>query len=688
MSKRFFFHVLGLVLAGQLIAAEPAEPPVNVAADRLEYVGAQVVLEGNVVVTYNSDTMEADHVTVNPTTGDSYASGNVRLTRAGNCWEGEEVSYNFKTGVGEFGEFKANAGAFRITAGDSKRLNEHEIWLKDVTLSTCADDDIPYYSIEISECVLIDEHIIKAKHASVWLGHLPIFYLPYVKRDLNGGLVNTQIGQSNDLGVYLRNRITYDIDEHIRAKSHVDLYSNRGVGVGQDLRSRYDSGETELGFYYINDSSAAEENQIASTDPDAGEYGSDRFRIRVDSTASRAADEKDYLKARLNIWSDPDVVENFFSAEYREQSQPETNIGIARSDDESTFGLSSVYQFSSAYESVNRLPELSFDRYRKPLGADFFYRSETDLAYLEKRDNNHVTEKDEYDALRFDSFHQIERPFEFFDFLNVTPRTSYRGTFYSDGPDGDAEFRNLFEFGTEASFKAYKVLTDKPGWYGDGLRHMVQPYVNYTFRPRSSLQATNIYTGASVDLYRFDEIDDLDETNEISFGVRNVLQTRKYNRVRKLMDLDLYTTVDLEPEEDEREFDTLNADLEFWINDHLNAELDLEYDYYEHEFNPFNVRLESTRDDGSYFRTEYRWRDDFSNIFLTQASLWPTRKYSVDTYTRYNFDDQEFEDSSLVLKRKFSCIGLGLGYSYDETDSQIWLYMWILEFGEDSPFNK
>lgn len=686
MGKRFFFWLITLMLAGRLMAAESA--PVDVSADRMEYVGEQLVAEGNVVVVYGEDKMEADHVTVDPASGDCYAQGSVRFSRGEYTWEGEEVHYNFKTGVGEFGEFKVTAGAYRITAEDSRRVDEHEIWLKGVTMTTCEEDDVPYYSIRIKECRLIDEHLIKAKHASIWLGKMPVFYLPYIKRNLNGSLVNTQVGRSSDLGPFVRNIITYDIDDNIQAKSHVDLYSKRGFGFGQDLWARYDRGEIDLGFYYINDSRAAQENDIGSTHPDADLYDSERYRVRVDATSSREEDEKDYLKAHVNAWSDPDIVENFFPEEYRVQSQPETIVGVARSDDQSTVGLTTVYQFSEAYDSVNRLPELSFDLYRKMLPGGLFYHSESELSYLEKRDNNYVVVPDEYEALRFDTFHELERPFQVFDFLNVTPRASYRGTLYSDGPQDEHEFRNLFELGTEASFKAYKVLTDTPGWYGEGLRHMVQPYANYTYRPTPGLQPANIYSGAASELFRFDEIDDFDEANEIAFGLRNVLQTRRNKNVRKFMDLDLYTAVDLDPEVGQRQFDTLNGNLEFWINDHLNAELEAEYNFYTQEFNPVNVRLESTLDNGTYFRTEYRWRDNFSNMALVEATLWPKNKYSLDTYARYDFDDEQFDDSNIILKRKFDCIGTGLGFRHKESDNQVWVYMWIREFGEESAVGR
>ncbi len=685
--KNETFSLMSSELDSSASAKKSAESekslPVEVEADRLEYVGDDLVAEGNVVIIHMDDKLTADYVKVNPTTGDAYAKGNVQLTRGLYTWKGEEVNYNFKDGIGEFGEFVADAGAFHITAKDSKRISEHEIELTDATLTTCNKEDDHHYTVSVGKCILIDNHIIKAKNVVIRLGKVPIFYLPYIRRDLDGGLVNTQVGYSNDLGGFLRNRITYDLAEGVRAKTHVDYYSERGVGLGQDLRVVKDYGVTEFGFYYIKDVHGDDANNIFFGDPDYNEYDPDRYRFKFDSNLASKEDERDYLKARVNVWSDPDVVENYFNEEFNALSQPETNIALARSSDHSTAAISTVYQFSDAYESVNRLPELSLDLYNRFLPYGILYRSEHEIAFLEKRHNNYSWFREEYEALRLDTFHEVSKELDFADIFSVTPRASYRGSYYSHSQNEDGQYRNLFEVGTEASFRAYKVLSNKRSWYGDGLRHMIQPYVDYTFRPADDTQPANYYTGRPSEIYLFDEIDELDEAHDLRFGLRNVLQTRRDNGVRKFIDLDLYTTLDIEPDRRQNEFDTLHADFELWVHDHVNFEMDFEYDFYEEKFNPFNVRLNVDRDDGSFFRTEYRWREDFNHVVMAQASLWPERKYSLDAAIRYDLTDDEIEDSRIVLKRKIDCLGFGLGLRHEEDDNQIWLYMWIREFGED-----
>ena len=94
---------------------------------------------------------------------------------------------------------------------------------------------------------------------------------------------------------------------------------------------------------------------------------------------------------------------------------------------------------------------------------------------------------------RADSFQQITLPETFFGWLNVIPRAGGRFTYYSTatGPGATTtnEDRWVFNTGAEASTKASQT------WPGvrndflqvDGLRHIVEPSVNYVYIPRPNV---------------------------------------------------------------------------------------------------------------------------------------------------------------------------------------------------------
>lgn len=113
-----------------------------------------------------------------------------------------------------------------------------------------------------------------------------------------------------------------------------------------------------------------------------------------------------------------------------------------------------------------------------------------------------------------------------------------------------------------ANVKAYKTLTEKSGFYGEGLRHIFEPYANYSYRFEP-----NVTPG---ELFQFDEVDTLDKENTIRFGMRNFIQAKRGEtgtRVANFLDADLFTSYHLETEGEEEDFGSLEGDIELSLTD-------------------------------------------------------------------------------------------------------------------------
>ncbi|MBQ9772007.1 MAG: hypothetical protein IJW23_09320 [Lentisphaeria bacterium] len=172
-----------------------------------------------------------------------------------------------------------------------------------------------------------------------------------------------------------------------------------------------------------------------------------------------------------------------------------------------------------------------------------------------------------YGSGRFDSLHMFYYPLNF-DFINIIPRagirlTAYTATSENEVTDEDlnamfgtnslygnwrtvnnfdvrnhAKLRFMSEFGVEVNTKIYRTWQNvRSSWLGlDGLRHVIVPYINYTYIPKPTLDYENI-------LY-FDDIDRLQEQNFIRFGILNKLQTRGGDygaeRIRQWASLETY----------------------------------------------------------------------------------------------------------------------------------------------------
>lgn len=141
---------------------------------------------------------------------------------------------------------------------------------------------------------------------------------------------------------------------------------------------------------------------------------------------------------------------------------------------------------------------------------------------------------------RVHSYHEFLYPKTFFGWLNVVPRIGGGVTQYSSidgGPEGlTSETKGLFSAGMDISFKLSKRWDDvqSKALGLDGLRHVVQPYVNYSylsadvpdgFPAIDRLAPTT--RPRSLDIPLYSAIDDLRNWNIARIGMRNVLQTKR-----------------------------------------------------------------------------------------------------------------------------------------------------------------
>ena len=154
---------------------------------------------------------------------------------------------------------------------------------------------------------------------------------------------------------------------------------------------------------------------------------------------------------------------------------------------------------------------------------------------------------------RADVFHQLTLPHTFGGWLSFVPRVGGRLTYYGDtGQFVDevhngvsqsvlrtaaAVLRPDFNAGFESSFKFSRAFENvQSRMVGlDGLRHVVQPYVNFSYNysgedPSHILQFDRLNPSTElppIDFPQFNSVDSIDSWTILRLGVRNRLQTRR-----------------------------------------------------------------------------------------------------------------------------------------------------------------
>ncbi|MBN1268172.1 MAG: LPS-assembly protein LptD [Kiritimatiellae bacterium] len=733
------FTGLGLLLAGLALIsasahAQVAVPPevqpapaaageqqaavasgIDVTADRLEYEADRKLLvgSGNVVVKQGPDILSADIVTVHTETEDAYATGNVVFEREGQIWRGDELTYNFRTRTGNFGEFTAFVEPYYIRGDDSERVAADEYVIENATITPC-EGDTPGFLVRASNARILHGTRLKARNVVIFLGAVPIMYLPFWSYDIGREKTNIDAlpGYSSKLGAYLLLGFNYNLTTNLRAATHVDYYSDRGVGFGQDFKWR--AGTTNLPTrgmitgYYIDDDMPYkdEEEELARADT-VDEVENQRFRVRLDHT--QPFTDRTWLLANIHYLSDPDILEDFFRIEYRNQAEPENRATLVHRGDRYTAGLQVNKRLNDFYENVDRVPELTLDFQRQQIAdSRFYYQGENSASFLQRVYEEDSGDED-YEAFRADSAHTLYYPTKHFGFLNIIPRAGYRATYYSETremtyttnavPVTDtngvavftaeglpvttsdvqrvteemgADVRHRYELGVETSFKAFKVLKDPSALGEGGLRHVAEPYANYTFVPEPNLLPEN--------LYQFDDIDEFEKEHFIRLGMRNKLQTKRSSRVADYIDADLYADYRLEPEEDEEDFGPLNFKVELSPAEWLLVELDGEYDWYGEGLTEINSQVGILMADKSSVSVEHRYRKDSKDEVQGEIVLFPEARWSVGSYMRYDLEVSQVQEQSYYIQHKDDCLGVTVGYSGRGDDWDAWLKLWLVAF--------
>jgi hypothetical protein len=496
----------------------------------------------------------------------------------------------------------------------------------------------------------------------------------------------------------------------------LDFRSERGVAGGVELLSQRHHGNPNFGrllVYYANDQDPTQD----STGFNRQQVDTNRYRVNFQHRVYLPGPEQStfYVDFDINVVSDQFFYEDFFYNDARLDRTPDNMVNVVKSDPRGTLSLLGRFQVNDFYTTDTRLPELALDITRQPLfNTGLFYQGESsfgiyeelisDLEKTQVRDQIRRLDEDlrneraaqtaidrdpslrgmprpmvdieevELELIRlrnrliapeftrFHSYHEFLYPTTFGDWLNVVPRVGGGGTFYSsldEGAASNSDSRAIVHAGLDVSFKLTK------NWDGvqnrtlglDGLRHVVQPYMNYSylnvddpvegFRGVDRLVPTT--RARQIDVPLFTAIDDLRSWNVVRLGVSNLFQTRRDLGTIDWFGINTYVDVFGEDPEYDRDLSNLYVDM-FWNPlPWLRLNLDSQFPIGGSDFNFTEV-----------------------NSYVTWM---PTRIFEFSLGHQFISDNPLIPDSNLVAARTFVRFSDNWGFSmtqrYELEDSTL-----------------
>ncbi len=553
-------------------------------------------------------------------------AGSQQFTTDTTMYAGPKIHYNVKTsemdmeniGMANYPAFfrsgtvksSGEAGKLKYTAGNNVFTTEN---LQDPGFKIKARV-IEYDS---------EDHRYVMRDVTFVAGTVPFFWIPTMVYNPGGPDTPIQFtpGYSSEWGAFLLMAYGFELNKKVHMKVHLDLRSARGVAGGADLRWIYGkrkvpgSPEGEYGQGVAK--AYVAQDTDTSKGSSEGEEDTTRYRFEVKQRAFLNSQKDIYANLDFNKLSDRSFERDFFEDDYRKEKQPDNFFELVKYNENFTLSLLARQQINDFFETVEREPELTLDMKRQRVfpTAALEYQGQTSFVNLERRfDDDRWTEEPKYARLskselarwdqngtrlefddfsrgelfrndpsrygrdyaasRFDTFHELSLPKQYFGWLNVTPRAGWRGTYYSDSwgdedymsgtyprtdglGSGGEIFRSVFNTGVEFSFKMHRVYDKHDEKWGiDGIRHVIEPFVNLSYIPNPTESPTSImqFDGRLRNSTRlqpltfpqYNSIDSIDNQAIARVGFRQKWQTKRDGSNWDLLEWATYMDVDAE----------------------------------------------------------------------------------------------------------------------------------------------
>jgi len=398
----------------------------------------------------------------------------------------------------------------------------------------------------------------------LYIGDIPVLWFPVMYKPAKGqGNFNISAGSSSQYGYYLETTNTWKLSEtpDLTISNFLNYYSKRGPAAGNYTTLSTDNSQSEFFIWGILD------HDPNINVPDYSRWGNnsqERYELSL-KNMTHLTDNVDF-RGQANKLSDYYFLNDYFGNQFSNMPQPPTYADLSY---QMQYGSADVLihpKINSFYSVVEQLPQLQINIPRQELFANIYYQGETSFSnmkmnwatfknkYPASPIPGYSTNVTDYDAFRFDTLHFLYYPIKVDNWLDIVPRAGIRATVYSESskssvskedleammasvnPQSQTTTSYLFnnydnkggwkarfapELGVNMSTKFSQTWNDFKNayWELDGLRHVVQPYINYTYIMPPTVDRDH--------LYYFDDVDRITEENFVRLGIENRLETRR-----------------------------------------------------------------------------------------------------------------------------------------------------------------
>lgn len=693
--------------------------PIEITADgETTFEGGVAVARDNVQIHYGKYSIYCDYAEYNPETRDVLLVGNIRLYTPNEVLTGQRALFNLETKQMRALEFSGARPPLFFNAFSLQAPSMKEIRVKDA-FATTDDSSKPDFRVRSRSIRIHTDSWVVFVNSTLFVGKVPIFWFPYLWANIKNTGFEFLPGFDSRWGAYILTAYNFPIGkgDAIMGRVRADYRGKFGAGFGFDAKFKYGKEDRSygdfIGYYAVN--SATTTTSGAPGEPSEKKNTDGRYRVTFKHRLFLTDDI--YATADLNLLSDVDFLEDFYPNEFRLDPQPDNYLSLTKWEEFYTLTLMGRWQVNDFQETTERLPELVFDfKQHQLFGLPVYYDGESGVAQLRRSFSDEQAFGQNgfpnYQSFRFDTYHQISAPTQLFGWLNINPRAGIRLTYYSESgtfweggnspvtevdpntgeiqvlqntarkqrsplnaptndlQTGGAVTRPVANLGVEVSTKFSRTYERMQArWLGlDGLRHVVQPYINFSYVQNFGPAPDEIYQFdrlvpstqlTPIDFPQFTGIDTIDTWAIARFGVRNRLLTRRDQRTLSWLTLDTFFDGNFENPYTDASMSNIFNNLRFQPVPWFTLELDTQLPLVAEGFTEVGTRWRfmPTRDFSFYVGNRYIDGNEFfsDNSQVDFSAYYRiNRNWAVSLYEQYEFVSNVLQYQRYMIHRDLS----------------------------------
>lgn len=539
---------------------------------RFDVKSKMVYLFGEAEINYEKIILKAEYIEVDQETKEVFAKGVVdstgKLVGKPVFSEGEEefeamtMRYNFDTKKGRITEVITHEGDGHLHGEVVKKSPNDFYYIRQGGYTTC-DQDVPHFLIAAKKLKVIPNDKIVSGPAYLSIEGVPTpLVLPFGffpnKSGRKSGLLLPEYGESPTQGFFLRNGGYYfALGETIDLAVRGDVYTGGSYGVR--LNSAYKK------RYKFNGNIELSHNSLRNSDPEFPDFSvQNNFFVKWRHTQDPKARPSTSFNANVNAGTSTafnnslttntgDFLRNTFTSSIAFQK---TWPGKPFS-----FNASMSHNQNTLTKQVNvTLPQLAFSvnriypfRRKEAVGKQRWYEK-IGLSYQLRAENRiNAVDSTFFTMKTLNSMQNgishtipINTSFKAFKYFTISPSATYNERWFFqrvnrtwDNEQQESVTDTLQGFFSNRDFNAgvnmnttiYGLLPFKKGAIA-GIRHMMNPRVGFTWRPKMGNDET-VYAGtnATAVTYSRDQLSiygrpPTTNSGNITFGINNNLEIK------------------------------------------------------------------------------------------------------------------------------------------------------------------